>query len=131
MLKKLTVLVLLVCLVSAASAGASGDRVKAIVVFKDNPTPDDIGYLKNQGGTIKYNYNIISGVALDMPAQAYNKMCQGGKGRLPAICENIDYIELDQQVHAIGKDNNKGKGGRKPAPSQPAQVLPWGLRGHF
>lgn len=125
MLKKLTVLVLLMCLVSAASAGAGGDRVKAIVVFKDNPTPNDISYLKSHGANIKYNYNIISGVALDMPIQAYDKMCQNGKGRLPVICENIAHMELDQTVHAIGKGNNKGGG--KPAPSEPTQVIPWGI----
>ena len=127
MFRKLIVLLILICFVSAASAGAGEDKVKAIVLFKDKPTPDDVGYLKSHGGAIKYNYNIISGVALDMPAQAYNninEMCQNGKGHQPAICENILNIELDQQVQAIGKPANKGG---KPAPSQPAQVLPWGI----
>jgi subtilisin family serine protease len=130
MFKKIIAVLLLLCLVSAASAGSGNDKVKAIVVFKDKPTTDDIGYLKTHGGAVKYNYNIISGVALEMPAQAYdkiNEMCQNGKGSQPAICEKIASVELDQQVQAFVKNNNKGKGSGKPAPSQPAQVLPWGI----
>lgn len=132
MFRKIIIPVLLLSLgflVLTASASDGNDKVKAIVLFKDKPAPDDIVYLERQGGAIKYNYNIINAVALEIPEKAYDKInetCQNGKGRQPAICEKISNIEPDQQVHLIGKPDNKKSG--KPAPSQPEQVIPWGIR---
>ncbi|MFU8766911.1 MAG: S8 family peptidase [Candidatus Methanoperedens sp.] len=132
MFRKIIIPVLLLSLgflVLTASASDGNDKVKAIVLFKDKPAPDDLVYLERQGGAVKYNYNIINAVALEIPEKAYNKInetCQNGKGRQPAICEKISNIELDQQVHLIGKPDNKESG--KPAPSQPEQVMPWGIK---
>lgn len=92
-------------------------KVKAIVVFTDRPTSDDTGFFEKQGGVIRYKYNIIPGIALDIPPRI-SEMCSDPTNPAnPPICSRIAYLELDREVHATGK----------PAPLQPPQTLPWGI----
>jgi len=122
MLKKGLATILAFSLISILVAGAiAEEKAKAIIVFKDKPVQDDLSFLKNQGAVVRYQYNIIPGIALDIPAKAIGRireMCQNPDNpAYPPICTRISYIELDQQVAAFAK----------PIPSQPAQSLPWGI----
>lgn len=126
MLKKVLFAILLLGSISILVASASEEKTRAIIVFDGVPSPDNIGSLKKQGANIMYVYNVIPAVALEMPSQALDRlvtMCQNEKNpSTPAICDKITSIEFDSEVYANGKGKNN-----KPAPSQPLQVLPWGI----
>ncbi len=122
MATKVLATLFVISLISILATGTiAEEKVKTIIVFKDNPTQDDISFLKNQGAVVRYQYNIIPGLALESPIQAVNRineMCSNPKNpATPKICSNIESIEPDHQVSALSK----------PAPSQPAQTLPWGI----
>lgn len=123
MATKVLVTLFVISLISILAAGTiAEEKVKTIIVFKDNPTQDDISFLKNQGAVVRYQYNIIPGLSLELPIQAVNRineMCSNPKNpATPKICSNIESIEPDHQVSALSR----------PAPSQPAQTLPWGIK---
>ncbi len=122
MLKKVLATIIVISLISILVTGAiAQEKVKAIIVFKDKPTPDDLSFLKNQSAVVRYQYNIIPGLAIDIPLQAIDRireMCQNPKNPAnPPICIRFSYIEPDQQVTVLAK----------PAPYQPPQSLPWGI----
>ncbi|WP_230739495.1 S8 family peptidase [Methanooceanicella nereidis] len=101
-------------------------KVKAIIVFNDVPSDDDINYLKGNGGSIKYKYGIINGIALELPQQAYDNIVSTGKNsKKPSsnpIFDKISYIEIDQEVYATGKPSKV-----RPTPTPVPQSLPWGI----
>lgn len=114
-------MLIIIGLISVVSVGAAADeKVKVIVVYKDKTKYDDndISFLEKHGGIIKHKYNIIPGIAVEIPSQALDKIREN--------CQNKCYVELDQEAHLLAKQSGK----RKPAPTpspQPPQVVPWGI----
>lgn len=134
-MKKTTIIALTIAFIFAIAligeasaitgAGAGEEKVKTIIVFKNEPTSDDVGFLEKQGGTVVHRFGIIPGVSVEFPQQALDKICKEGS-RSP-VCDKINYIELDQQVHTYVKPEGKGNPTPKPTPVQLPQVLPWGI----
>lgn len=126
MLKKVIAIIFLSIIISMSVGGvAPAEKTNVIVVFKENPTSDDIGFFKNQGGDVKFTYSIIPGAAIELPTQAYDNiksMCSDSKNPANARCARIDYIEIDQEVHLLSKPSGSGT-----IISQPVQVTPWGI----
>ena len=114
-------MLIIISLISVVSVGAAADeKVKVIVVYKDKTKYDDndISFLEKHGGNIKYKYNIIPGIAMEIPSQALDKIREN--------CQNKCYVELDQEAHLLAKQSGR----RKPTPTpppQPPQVVPWGI----
>jgi len=99
MKKQLVTLLIIFSIILSFSipVGATTERKSVIVVFKNAP---DAGLIRAHGGDIKYQYDIIPGIAVNMPVTALK-----GLQKHP----NIAYIEEDCQVHALG------------------DTLPWGV----
>ena len=99
MKKQLVTLLIIFSIILSFSipVGATTERKSVIVVFKNTP---DAGLIRAHGGDIKYQYDIIPGIAVNMPVTALK-----GLQNHP----NIAYIEDDIQVHALG------------------DTLPWGV----
>jgi len=99
MKKQLVTLLIIFSIILSFSipVGATTERKSVIIVFKNAP---DAELIKAHGGDIKYQYDIIPGIAVNMPTAAL----KGLKNN-----PNIAYIEDDIQVHALG------------------EVLPWGV----
>lgn len=115
-------LLILISLISVVSVGAAADeKVKVIVVYKDKTKYDDtdIRFLEEHGGNIKYKYNIIPGIALEIPAQALDKIREN--------CQKKCYVELDQEAYLLAKQSGSRKPTPKPTPTPPPQILPWGI----
>lgn len=99
MKKQLVTLLIIFSIILSFSipVGATTERKSVIVVFKNAP---DAGLIRAHGGDIKYQYDIIPGIAVNMPVNALR-----GLQNHP----NIAYIEDDIQVHAQ------------------VEILPWGV----
>jgi len=99
MKKQLVTLLIIFSIILSFSipVGATAERKSVIVVFKNTP---DAGLIRAHGGDIKYQYDIIPGIAVNMPVTALK-----GLQNHP----NIAYIEDDIQVHAQ------------------VEILPWGV----
>lgn len=99
MRKQLVTLIIIFSIILSLSipVGATTERKSVIVVFNDAP---DAGLIRAHGGDIKYQYEIIPAIAVNMPVAALKGLANN---------PNIAYIEDDIQVHALG------------------EVLPWGV----
>lgn len=88
--------------VTIAFAGSEGndDNVPVIVGLKNKPNQVDKNMIRGHGGEIKYSYSIINAIAAEVPEQAIDALRKN---------PNVEYIEIDGEVHALG------------------QVLPWGV----
>jgi hypothetical protein len=92
-------------MVSPAGAVSPADCVSVIIVFKDAVSAHDVNYLTALGGTIKYTYTIINGVAAELPLASADKLKDMQKhpeaaGNDP-IASRIKYIEDDQKMYAL------------------------------
>jgi len=94
--------------ISATAKPESAERVQVIVVFKDLP---DLALIRQHGGSIKYTYNIIPGIAALLSQKA------------------IDALEKNPKIAYIEKDIVVGKppwaGGKEK--EQPPETLEWGV----
>ena len=93
MKKQLVTLLIIYSIILSFSipVGATTERKSVIVVFKNAP---DAGLIRAHGGDIKYQYDIIPGIAVNMPVNALRGLQNHPK---------IAYIEDDIQVHAQGE----------------------------
>ena len=100
------VLSLLVFSALAAAAGNQPEKVRVFLEFKGQP---DVGAVHLAGGRVLHSYTLLSNVlAVEVPVNALNGLLKN---------PNVVGVEYDAEVQASGK----------PAPSQPAQKLPWGV----
>lgn len=97
---------LLVFSALASAAGNEPEKVRVFLEFKGQP---DVGVVHLHGGKVLHTYTLLENVlAVEVPVTALNGLLQN---------PNIVGVEFDAEVWATGK----------PAPSQPAQKLPWGV----
>ena len=93
MKKQLVTLLIIFSIILSFSipVGATTERKSVIIVFKNAP---DAGLIRAHGGDIKYQYDIIPAIAVNMPVNALRGLENN---------RNIAYIEDDIQVHALGE----------------------------
>jgi subtilisin len=102
--------------VSADSAGGAGS-VRRIVVFQDDFTNHAAqeALVRRFGQDLK-TLELVNGMAVLLPGNAVASLA-----REPGVLR----IDVDAQVHALGRPEGRGK--PAPPPPPPAQVLPWGV----
>ena len=97
---------LLVLSALATAAGNQPEKVRVFLEFKGKP---DVGAVHLAGGKVLHSYTLLENVlAVEVPVNALNGLL---------LNPNVVGVEFDAEVQASGK----------PAPSQPAQKLPWGV----
>ena len=97
---------LLVFSALAAAAGNQPEKVRVFIEFKGKP---DTGAVHLAGGKVLHSYTLLDNVlAVEVPVNALNGLL---------LNPNVVSVEFDALAYASGK----------PAPSQPAQKLPWGV----
>jgi len=101
----------------------SSKKVRKIVVFDSsfvNEKAKD-NLLKNTGGTKIKNLKLINGMAVYLPSKAAEK----------ALKTRAEVLRIDEDItvsiNKKGGNGGGGKGGGKQPPSQPEEVLPWGI----
>ncbi|MDO8511577.1 MAG: S8 family peptidase [Nanoarchaeota archaeon] len=107
-MKKLIVIMMISILMLSALATAAGnpEKVRVFLEFKGKP---DAGVVSQAGGRVLHSYALLENVlAVEVPANSLQGLLQNS---------NVVNVEYDAEAHASGK----------PAPSQPAQQLPWGV----
>ncbi len=108
-MKKIMVLMMISLLVLSALATAAGnqpEKVRVFLEFKGNP---DVSAVHLAGGRVLHRYTLLENVvAVEVPVTALNGLL---------LNPNVVGVEFDVEVQLLGK----------PAPSQPAQTLPWGV----
>src|SRR3989344_1015439 len=110
-MKKLIVLMMISLLVFSALATAAGNQPEKVRVFLEFKGKPDVGAVHLAGGKVLHSYTLLENVlAVEVPATALNGLLMN---------PNVVGVEFDAVAHASGKG--------KPAPSQPAQTLPWGV----
>jgi subtilisin family serine protease len=122
----------------------SEKKVKAIIVFNEDPSDDDLKYLKDNGGALKYKYSIIKGVAVELPQSVFDKMVNAAKNKKNPdgnpIYDKLNYIEVDSEVSILKKPVRPTPTPTvKPSPTvtvtptptatpvPPPETLPWGV----
>lgn len=90
----------------ATAAGNQPEKVRVFIEFKGKP---DTSAVHLAGGKVLHSYEILDNVlAVEVPVTALQGLL---------LNPNVVGVEFDAEVQASGK----------PAPSQPAQSLPWGV----
>ncbi|HLD79059.1 MAG: hypothetical protein A2822_04440 [Candidatus Staskawiczbacteria bacterium RIFCSPHIGHO2_01_FULL_41_41] len=108
-MKKLIVLMMISLLVFSALATAAGNQPEKVRVFLEFKGKPDVGAVHLAGGKVLHSYTLLENVvAVEVPVTALNGLL---------LNPNVVGVEFDAEVQASGK----------PAPSQPAQKLPWGV----
>ncbi|MDP3698981.1 MAG: S8 family peptidase [Nanoarchaeota archaeon] len=108
-MKKLIVIMMISLLVFSALATAAGNQPEKVRVFIEFKGKPDTSAVHLAGGKVLHSYEILDNVlAVEVPVTALNGLL---------LNPNVVNVEFDAEVHASGK----------PAPSQPAQKLPWGV----
>ncbi len=108
MKKLIVVMIISVLLVSAlaAAAGNQPDKVRVFLEFKGQP---DAGIVRLAGGRVLHSYSLLENtLAIEVSVTSLKGLLNN---------PNVVGVEYDAEVFATGK----------PAPSQPAQKLPWGV----
>jgi len=110
-------------LILPAIAGAQGAPRK-IVVFQGNFVSETAqnALLKNAGATIIKSLRLINGLAVYLPSQAERAL--SGRGEVSRIDDDLIINATGQFVPVPVGVSGRPK---PPAPSQPAQELPWGI----
>ncbi len=102
----MTIALLLLSAVSISAAGNQPEKVRVFLEFKGKP---DVGVVHLHGGKVLHSYTLLDNVlAVEVPVTALHGLL---------LNPNVVGFEFDALAHASGK----------PAPSQPAQTLPWGV----
>ncbi|MEK6853232.1 MAG: S8 family peptidase [Nanoarchaeota archaeon] len=110
-MKNIMVLFTISLLLFSALASAAGNQPEKVRIFLEFKGQPDVGAVHLAGGRVLHSYTILSNVlAVEVPVNALNGLLKN---------PNVVGIEYDAEVQASGKG--------KPAPSQPAQQLPWGV----
>lgn len=108
--------ILLIAMTIQVTSATSESYTRKIIVFKSRgvtePTAENI--LKKHGAVKLKNLRIINAVLADVPLKALRKL---------TLESEVLRIDDDVEVRISKKPGNSGK----PAPSQPPQVLPWGI----
>ena len=107
-MKKIMVVMIVSLLVlsAIAVAGNQPEKVRVFLEFKGNP---DASAVHLAGGRVLHSYTLLGNVlAVEVPVTALNGLL---------LNPSVVGVEFDALAHASGK----------PAPSQPAQTLPWGV----
>jgi len=108
-MKKLIVLMMISLLVFSALAAAAGNQPEKVRVFLEFKGKPDVGAVHLAGGKVLHSYTLLENVvAVEVPVNALNGLLKN---------PNVVGVEFDALAHASAK----------PAPSQPAQKLPWGV----
>src|SRR3989344_5670881 len=108
-MKKIIVIMMISLLVFSAMATAAGNQPEKVRVFLEFKGKPDVGVVHLAGGKVLHSYTLLENVvAVEVPANALNGLL---------LNPNVVGVEFDALAHASGK----------PAPSQPAQKLPWGV----
>ncbi len=113
--RALTVLVLVAILLLALAtpAFAVGAPVRKIVVFRSGFLNDQaLAALTKHGGTLIKPLPLVDGAAVYLPSEASAKAL--------GLDVSVARVEDDIVLTALAKPT-------KPAPSQPAEILPWGI----
>lgn len=108
-MRKLIVLMMISLLVLSALATAAGNQPEKVRVFLEFKGKPDASAVHLAGGRVLHSYTLVENVlAVEVPVTALNGLL---------LNPNIVGVEYDAVAQASGK----------PAPSQPAQKLPWGV----
>ena len=108
-MKKLIVFMIISLLVFSALATAAGNQPEKVRVFLEFKGKPDAGVVSQAGGRVLHSYTLLDNVlAVEVPVNSLNGLLKN---------PNVVGVEFDAEAHASGK----------PAPSQPAQQLPWGV----
>ena len=108
-MKKLIVMMIISLLVFSALATAAGNQPEKVRVFIEFKGKPDTSAVYLAGGRVLHSYEILDNVlAVEVPVTALNGLLMN---------PNVVNVEFDAVAQASGK----------PAPSQPAQTLPWGV----
>jgi len=79
------------------------EKVYVIILFHEKPTPADISIIKSDGASIKYQYTIINAVAVQVPAQAADKMAKRAFVKLVEPDYKVKLV-LDKSIPQIQAD---------------------------
>jgi len=108
-MKKLIVMMIISLLVFSALATAAGNQPEKVRVFIEFEGKPDTSAVALAGGRVLHSYTLLDNVlAVEVPVTALNGLLKN---------PNVVGVEYDAVAQASGK----------PAPSQPAQTLPWGV----
>lgn len=121
--RKLLYVSVLVVIFTLSLTTFAGSPPRKIVVFADgfvNSAAQD-ALVKNYGAVSIKHLNLINGKAVYLLPQAEKALAKRAE-----VLRIDDDIEIMATVKPADKPDKPGKGGKNP-PSQPYQVLPWGI----
>jgi len=108
-MKKIMVVMMISLLVLSGLAVAAGNQPEKVRVFLEFKGKPDVGAVHLAGGKVLHSYTLLENtLAVEVPETSLNGLL---------LNPNVVGVEFDAEVQALGK----------PAPSQPAQTLPWGV----
>src|SRR3989344_3489110 len=108
-MRKLIVIMMVSVLIFSALATAAESQPEKVRVFLEFKGKPDVEAVHLSEGRVLHSYEILDNVlAVEVPVTALNGLL---------LNPNVVGVEFDAEVQASGK----------PAPSQPAQTLPWGV----
>ncbi len=108
-MRKTIVVIIISLLVLSALATAAGNRTEKVRVFLEFKGKPDVRIVHAHDGRVLHSYALLDNVlSVEAPVNSLKGLLQN---------PNIAGFEFDAVAHASGK----------PAPSQPAQKLPWGV----
>lgn len=119
--KKLGLIMVLLTLLSIVIFSTTGQKSSAeqplhkIVIFKQGVDVDaSLEAVKIAGGTVKKTLLIINGQAITLPSKAAEK----------ALAKNPQVFRIDDDIQVTA---TKPPASKESTPSQPLQMLPWGI----
>ncbi len=110
---------MLLTAIPLVAVGDDETPVRVIVVFKDKVDED---LVKDNGGKVDHKMAYLEGVVAELKPKDVAKLKKSDK---------VASVSEDAVAYAVGDADGDGKGGKpgggKPAPTQPEEVLPWGV----
>ncbi|MDW7650981.1 MAG: S8 family peptidase [Bacillota bacterium] len=77
------------------SPGQNNSVVDVLISFDRHPGPKETALVREMGGTIKYTYSMVPGIAASLPEAAVSSLL-----RNPSVVS----VDLDGEVYAIGSE---------------------------
>ena len=80
---------------AAQAQNGPPDRIKVLIGFDRTPGAADEALVRGLGGTVKYRYHLVPGIAASIPEQAMAALLRSPR---------VTSVTLDGTVHAIGDE---------------------------
>ena len=95
------------------------ERVRVIIGFQQQPGPNERALVRGFGGTIGHTYNLVRGIAAELPQAAVNAL--RGNPNVTSVDEDVQVQEVDTELDnswgvkhvgagTVHAENNRGFG---------------------